>query len=267
LPYISKKRRHTKRHKTKTRRTKPDTPSAEQLAEIEAVFNALAWGLQAANKRFVEDNDAGRGGVIDALMAVIEFIQKSNVLRALGVAAPLVRLCGDLESLDDGKVSALLTPKKLNVGRSPATRFYNALKGLAIFTARRLQATGMSPIEACAEVARTLNEMGVRPARKGKRSLKSSQDSSGRLTERTVRTWQEQISADVGVHTTAAQTLRESEEEYLIEVLQITGLASLPPGVTADKLLLDRFPAEDIRRAVLDRLAIYVRKSRSAETT
>jgi hypothetical protein len=116
------------------------TPTAEQLAAIEAAFNELHKGLHEATKLFVEGEDAERRGVIDALKAVIEFLLKSSAINSQGHFLPLARLYDDLLALDAGKASKLLTPKTRS-GRAPASGFEEGLKGLAVFIVRRLAKT------------------------------------------------------------------------------------------------------------------------------
>ncbi len=239
---------------------KPSTPSAEELAAIKAAFDELYSGLFKAKQLFESGRNGGREGAIHAVESVLKFIEKSTVVQSQGYHAPLARLFDDLLSLDDGKVSELLKPRSRS-GRAVAGGFYDALRGVAVFTVRRLEATGMAVADARKMVSNKLNGLNVRPARKG------SKDGGGKITARTLRGWQEGIAADVGFHSTAAQTLRDLEAENLTEALQIAGLSSLPSGATPETILLDQFPTADIRRCFLDRLASYIETTRSAETT
>jgi len=231
-------------------------PSAEELASIEAAFNYLYKGLVEAKQRFEAGRTEGREGVIHALETVIKFLSLFDPVNADALHAPLARLFDDLMSLDDGKAPGMLTPSA-RPGRSRASGFYDALKALAVFTVRRLEATDMRPNEARKVVASELTKLHVRPARKG------SAGGTCQITERTIRGWQEEIAADVGCHSTAAQTLRNMEAAHLQEVITDMGHS----GSTPDKLLLSRFPITDLRRAYIERLASYVARTRSGETT
>ena len=73
---------------------------------------------------------------------VIERTGVYPLIVAEGVHAPIALLFDALMSLDDGKVSLMLAPKKRS-GRAHASSFYNGLKGIAVFTVQRLQATGV----------------------------------------------------------------------------------------------------------------------------
>ena len=191
-------------------------------------------GLERATLQFAENGDAGRSGVIAALETVLRFLQQYSVISSHGFIAPLARLHSDLLALDDGNVSALLAPKSRS-GRARASGFYDGLKGLAVFTVEALTITSMSRIDARKAVARRLNELGISPARKG------SKHASGKITERTLRDWQEDIAADVGFRSTTAQTLRELQNEFQNAKFTVSEL--------------------------LDRLSVYVKATRSAQTT
>ena len=218
------------RPKTRKRRS----VSAAQLAGVEAAFNELYAGLQRATIQFAEDEDAGRNGVLAALETVLRFLQKFSAVTSHGLTAPLDRLYNDLLALDDGNVSGLLSPKSRS-GRARSSGFYDGLKGLAVFTVDALTIGSISRTYARKIVARKLNELGISPARKG------SANASGKITERTLRDWQEDIDADVGLHSTAAQVFRKTQSEF--QKVKST-------------------PAE-----LLDRLSVYIRATRGAETT
>jgi hypothetical protein len=153
-------------------------------------------------------------------------------------------------------VSAMLTPVKKH-GRARASGSYDALKGVVVFTVRRLRATGISFPEASKMVASELAKQGIRPARKG------SKHGSEQLSKRTLRKWQE----DIGFNKTATDTLTQLESAHLKEVLESFGIPTLPTGSTTDDLLRQRFGAGDLQRAYLGRLAVYIANTRSEETT
>jgi hypothetical protein len=214
--------------------SRPKEPSAAELAALAAAFNQLYVGLEKATIQFAEHDDAGRSGVIAALETVLRFLQQSSVISSHGLIMPLARLHSDLLALDDGNLSALLSPKPRS-GRARASGFYDGLKGLAVFTVQALITPSMRRVDARKLVARRLNELGISPARKG------SKHPSGKITERTLREWQEYIAADVGLRSSAAQTFREAQTEFQ------------KANFTAAELL--------------DRLSVYVKATRGAETT
>lgn len=238
--------------------------SREEIQHISDSFNFLYHGLKEAKRRFENPaaEDGGRDGAVHALEYVLKFftaLERNGVYPLIvrdGVQAPLARLLGDLESLDDGLVSAMLVPKKKS-GRARANVFYDGIKGIAVFTARRLTATGIPPAEARKRVASELATLGIRPARKG------SDDGSGRFSERTLRKWQD----DIGANVTATDTLTQLEAAHLEEVLKGFGLSVLPAGSTADDLLRQRCEGADLQRAYLVKLGAYIARTRSQETT
>ena len=203
---------------------------AAQLAALEAAFNELYAGLERATLQFAEDEHPGRTGVIAALKTVLQFLQKSSAVSSYGLTTPLDRLYSDLRALDDGNVSPLLAPKSRS-GRARVSGFYEGLKAIAVFTVERLTSASTSRTDARKMVARKLNQLGVLPARKG------SANASGKITERTLRDWQEDIAAD----TKAAQTFHEMQTQF--------------------------HKVEFTAAELLDRLSVYVRATRGAETT
>jgi hypothetical protein len=236
----------------------------EEIQHISDAFNFLHYGLREATGRFQNSGaqDGGRDGVIHALESVLKFftvIERTGVypfIVAEGVHAPIALLFDALMSLDDGKVSLMLAPKKRS-GRARASSFYNGLKGIAVFTVQRLQATGVNLPEARRMVATILAKQGIRPARKG------SPDGTGQLSGRTLRKWQD----DIGLNMEATTTYREAEAAHLKEALEACGLSVVPTGSTADDLLLQRLAAADLRRVYLERLSTYIGRTRSQETT
>jgi hypothetical protein len=99
--------------------------SPEEICQIGEAFNFLYHGLKKAQQRFedTKSQDGGRDGAIHALEYVLKFfdcLEKTGIYTFIvvdGVHAPLARLCDDLMSLNDGKVSAMLRPTKKREGR------------------------------------------------------------------------------------------------------------------------------------------------------
>ena len=158
-------------------------------------------------------------------------------------------------ALDGGQVRPMVAPVKKR-GGARASGFYNTLKGIAVFTVRRLEASGMARPDARQAVAMKLAKSGVRPARKG------SREGSGELSERTIKKWQEEIDADISVKTIAAQELRLCEEGQVRRVLEMFGLAHLPEGSTADDLELSRVGRREFQRGHLTKLAQFALETR-----
>jgi hypothetical protein len=97
--------------------------------------------------------------------------------------------------LDDGETDPILQ-KANRSGRARASAGRESLKGVVAFTVNRLCALGCSLPDAYEAAAKVLRSEGV-----------SRERGKGTLTSRTVRGWYENVSADVGRHGEAAQTI------------------------------------------------------------
>jgi hypothetical protein len=230
------------------------TPGSDPQSE--EAFSLLWEGLREAKRRFRTGQDTGRGGAIHALETVVKFLGLFDPVRREALHAPLARLFDDLMSLDDGKISAMLAPKKKS-GRARASGFYDGMKGLAVFTVRRLAATGMTFPDARRMVAAALAEAGFRPARKG------SAEGAGEFRGRTLRKWQE----DIGANETATNALRLLETAHVTEVLSHFGLPTLPAGFTVDNLLLQHCSPAELQHAYIVKMAAFIANTRGQETT
>src|SRR5262249_39284553 len=127
-----------------------------------------------------------------------------------GLLTPLSRLLDALWALDNNNVLPLLRPTP-GKGPPPADNCYNSMKGSAVFTVMRLIALGTTAPEARKAVANTLRKVGVKRLRTG------ANGGTRELTERTIRGWQEEVSADVGVRKWAARQCIGLEMEYFQE--------------------------------------------------
>jgi hypothetical protein len=203
--------------------------------------------LRGAKRRLDIQEDGGRVAALHALDTVLRYLMLFERTYTEGLLTPLALLFGDLVSLDGGAVGPMVAPAKKR-GGARASGFYNALKGIAVFVARRLEASGLKRPDARKAVAAELAKMGVRPARKG------SRDGTGQISARTIAKWQEDIAADVVFKTTAARELSECEISQERLVLQAHGLPRLPEGRTADMLELDQIGPAEFRRKYLQSL-------------
>jgi hypothetical protein len=238
--------------------------SEQEIRDLSDAFNFLYHGLKEAKQRFENRTvcDNGRDGAVHALEYILKFftvLERAGVYPFIirdGVHAPLARLFDDLMSLDNGRVPPMLLPKKKS-GRARASATYDGLKGIAVFTVRRLEATGLGLTEARKIVADELARAGIRPARKG------SRHGSGLVSERTLRDW----SDDIDLNETAKKVLGRLEAAFLREVLDGLELPALPTGSTPDDRLLQSYPTKGLRRAHLAKLTEYLARMRSQETT
>jgi hypothetical protein len=97
--------------------------------EIESINEALDFlfeGLLAANRLIVEERDAGRRGVIEALNVVTEFL--SFFQGTTDHRQPFTYLLSALLSLEEGDVLPLLKQSAGRSGRRPASPAGNATK-------------------------------------------------------------------------------------------------------------------------------------------
>jgi hypothetical protein len=220
-----------------------DALSSEETRQVSDAINFLYSGQKDAALHFAHGGDAGRHGVILAVENVLKFfteLQRTGICPAIvaeGLQAPLGLLLNALLSLDDGIQSPLLTPKKIS-GRARGSTLYDGLKAIAVFTVRRLVATGMSLPEARKVVAAELARLQVHPARKG--------SDSGQVSKRTLRGWQD----DIGMNKTMTAILEQIEAEARDQIIAISQQA--PP---------------DQRRAWLDKMGAFIAWTRSQETT
>ena len=220
-------------------------------------LDALFASLREAKCRFDAQDDTGRQGALHGLDAILRYLMLFQIVHVESLLTPLALLFGDLVSLDGGQVGPMVAPVKKR-GGARANSFYNALKGIAVFITFRLEASDMTRRDARIAVAKELANMGVRPARKG------SREGSGEFSARTIGKWQEDINADVGFRTTAAQEFRQCEADNVPRVLEGCGLSSLPEGSTADDLELSCVGPVEFRRGYLKSLSKFVLDTRLA---
>jgi hypothetical protein len=249
----------------------PGNPDAVMRATCDLIAHGVSLSkdldrffvsLREAKRRLDLQEDGGRAAALHAVDAVLRYVMLFERTYTESLLTPLALLFGDLVSLDGGAVGPMVAPAKKR-GGVHASGFYNALKGIAVFVARRLEASGLKGPDARKAVATELAKMGVRPARKG------SHDGAGQISARTIAKWQEDIAADVGFRTTAAREFRECEIDQERLVLQAQGLSRLPAGSTADVLELDRIGPSEFRRKYLrslGQIALDMRLARRKST-
>jgi hypothetical protein len=175
----------------------PDNNRVEIEIDGEAL-ELFFGGLQRAASQFIEGKDAGRGGVAEALNAVMEFLSSCG---AVYCRWPFVGLANAIDSLENGNVLPLLKPRPRS-GGLPASISREGANALAVITAHQLCETGLDRREAFEKVAKVCREVGLKPGRKG---AKGSQGLAPETTEGTLRYWGEKIAEDVGRHSRAAQ--------------------------------------------------------------
>ena len=154
----------------------------------------MKWSASLLLRLAMKPNGGGQGKhpigdiIINSLEAVLFFLG-DTALRRARLLWPLGMLFNDLRQLNRGQVTDLFQPPRKH-GAPPASGTYNGLKGLAVFVAERLEASGKKREDAWKKVADELARMRVKPARKGARDI-------DHIIPRTIKKWHEDISADI----------------------------------------------------------------------
>ena len=242
-------------------RSNPDAVKEATLwliAEGASLFkdlDRLFISLSEAKRRLEAQEEDGRQSALYAFDAVLRYLMLFERTYSESLLTPLALLFGDLVSLDGGEVRAMVAPVKKR-GGTRASGFYNALKGIAVFTVLRLEASGLARSDARKAVAKERWKMGVRPARKG------SPEGSGEISARTITKWRQDIAEDTRFEKTAAQEFRACQTGHGPSVLEAYGLGRLPEGSTADDFELDSLGPAEFRRRYLKKLAQFVLETR-----
>ena len=218
---------------------------------LDEAFRFLFDGLRTAKDCWASGGNNGRNGAIHALETVIKFLSLFDVVNSEALHAPIVCLFNDIMALDDNNVSPILKPIQRS-GRALDSSLFNSIKGVAVFTVHRLMETGLTAPESREQVAKALENAGLLPSRKG------SDGGAGKFTARTVRKWCEDVSADIGKHSEAAQALDLANAGFTSEILHGLNLVSLPVGQTATSLLMQNWATKDVQSVLLKRLALSV---------
>jgi hypothetical protein len=214
----------------------PEKIEPSDLCLLNEALAYLFQELHRASALYKSNPIAGREGAIHSVETVVNFLSVFAPVISASLHAPLATLFDALMYLDDGRVLPLLKPAK-KTGRARASAIRESLIGATAFTVKRLTETGMTAPDAHKAVARILGGIGIKPARGRADNV---------ITARTIGGWCEQVRADVGRYSTAAQTY-----DLLI---------SDPRGSTANDLL----PAQ-ARSALLEQLAKTAKKIRADE--
>jgi hypothetical protein len=172
--------------------TLPEHITAADLEKLNTGLGFFFSYLRNASEIFHRSEDQGRHGAIIALDAAWRLVALFKQPFSENLFLPLLHLRDALGKLDEGTVASMLKPVR-HRGRTTSTGARAALRGHAAGTVQRLVEAGLSLKDARALVAKALNELGVRPER-----------GSGQTTARTVRTWCEEVAADVGRRGAAA---------------------------------------------------------------
>jgi hypothetical protein len=156
------------------------TDAIKDSGALNQAFTALVDEL-----RGVRCLPPGRPSALAALGVTWRFLIQFEPVLTEGLHVPLMSLHSALLALDQNNVEPILKPTK-RMGHPASSPRRNALIGIAVGAARRLEWTGLSPMDANKAVATKLNALGVKPTR-GKGDID--------ITADTLRRWREKISA------------------------------------------------------------------------
>jgi hypothetical protein len=171
----------------------PEALTARDLETLNAALRFFFADLRHAWKLFQESKEGqGRAGAIWALGAMWRLIALFQQPFADNLHVPILRLQDALRALNDNEVEPMLKPLPRR-GRAQSTGSRAALRGCTAGAVARLMQAGVTKPEACAQVAKVLTVLGVRPER-----------GRGQITATTVRHWCDAVAADVGRRSDAA---------------------------------------------------------------
>ena len=177
----------------RSRGTLPEIITEANLETLNSGLRFLFARLREARQQFESEGDGGRKGALTALAATWMFIVLFEGPRSQSLQVPILCLQDALACLEKGLVLPMVKPAP-RCGRAPSSDARAALRGCAAGTVQRLLQTGLKSQDANLAVANKLSQLGIRPER-----------GSGEITDRTVRTWCEEVASDVGRHGTAAE--------------------------------------------------------------
>jgi hypothetical protein len=177
----------------RTKGTLPEQITAADLEKLNTGLRFLFSYLRGASELFHRSESDIRHGAIMASAAAWRFVALFKQPYDENLHLPILHLHDALQMLDEGTVPPMLTKSVRRRGRATSTGARAALRGYAASTLARLAEARLPLPEARALVAEALVALGVQPER-----------GSGPITARTVRTWCEEVAADVSRRGAAA---------------------------------------------------------------
>ncbi|MGA8755667.1 MAG: type II toxin-antitoxin system HicB family antitoxin [Stellaceae bacterium] len=221
-------------------KSEPGLPEKIAPGDLDALNEArsvLFSGLRVARNLPLGET-GGRLGAVVALSAVWRFLMRFEPVLAESLHVPLMSLHSALHALNENNVEPILKPTP-RTGRATSSPRRYALIGIAVGAARRLEWTGLSPLDANEVIATELNALGVKPARGG-----------GGVTAGTLRRWQDKINE--------VQPLLRSLPQVLQSELSAEDLGWINAAVNVDSMMTENWGAQitalataDARRFVL----------------
>jgi hypothetical protein len=158
----------------------PEKIGSPDLERLNEALTALFGKLRFA-RSLPPGQTNGRLGAVVALEAAWTFLMTFQPALGEGLHMPLLNLHGALLDLNENNIAPVLRPAK-RTGRAVLSSDRNALVGIVIGTARRLEWTALTPAAADKAVATKLAALGVKPAR-GKNDI----------TAATLRGWRKRL--------------------------------------------------------------------------
>jgi hypothetical protein len=170
--------------------------SSDTAAAIERFHIALREAQRVFEGK--GEND-GRAGAIRAVEATLNLIGDLYSVTNEALQAPILALINALCSLEENKVTPLLTPTP-RPGRPSDTALREALKGTVAWSAKKLCQLGHNPRTAYDIIAKALNDEKIDYLPRS-------------ITHRTIREWCEAVAADFGQHGIAARVFATMEAD------------------------------------------------------
>jgi hypothetical protein len=167
------------------RGTLSESLSAAELPKLNRALRLLFGDLRHASQLFRECGDGGREGAVVALGAVWRFVVLFDRPFSESLHVPLLRLQDALMALENNQVDPVVRAVRRR-GRSASSVRQVALRANAAGAVRRLCEAGVERANAYRQVAKLLNELGVK-AERGSKDLSAT----------TIRHWCNKVAEDV----------------------------------------------------------------------
>jgi hypothetical protein len=229
----------------------PGLPEKIAPGDLEALNEALSvlFGELRVARNLPPGETHGRLSAVVALSAAWRFLMRFEPVLTKSLHVPLMSLHSALLALNENNVEPILKPTP-RTGRATSSPRRYALIGIAVGAARRLEWTGLSPLDANKAVATKLNALGVKPTR-----------GSGGVTAGTLRRWRDKINE--------VQPLLRSLPQVLQSELSAEDLGWINAAVNVDSMMTEKSRAQITALAAADarRFALLALEKSISEMT
>lgn len=212
----------------------PGLPEKIAPCDLEALNEALSVlvGELRVARNLPPGETHGRLSGVVAPSAAWRFLMRFEPVLTESLHVALVILHTALLALNENNVEPILNPTP-RTGRATSSPRRYALNGIAVGVARRLEWTGLSPLDANKAVTTKLNALGVKPTR-----------GSGGVTAGTLRRWRDKINE--------VQPLLRSLPQVLQSELSAEDLGWINAAVNVDSMMTEKSRAQITALAVAD---------------